>query len=334
MRKLFVILFLFCAVFASAQNTALDQMRNIEADNLANTKYYDQIYDSKKSQDTSLKSKHGAFTTMRENAGAGFDTTSPYKIEYDKGVNSRNVNVYGDVSETGKEVMMISSSVNVPPVSAPVLVGDDETDDMFMEALGGASKANSYKGNYETSVGKQQERNFDMSQQLSQAAAKQNQADAQFANDVAIAKQKQAAQAAAQALQAHQQQNLNNNGGQREESFWGNLGKTFMQGMVNVGIEATNYKYGTNIETIGNKKSSNSSGSANQSCTYEGQRFYGQTCQYCINNKPRSSSACSQCCNSLGRSIYRAAYPHRWSGDGRNYCFCMFNSSGTKGYLF
>ena len=326
MRKLLIISFLFCSVFAFAQNKALDQMRNIEADNLANTEYYNQVYDSQKSQDTSLKSKNGAFSTMRENAGAGFDTTSPNKIKYDKGVNSRNVNVYVDVSEKGKEVMMKSSAVNVPPVSAPVLVGDDDADDMFLDALGGASKANSYKGDYETAVGKQQERDFDMSEQLSQAAVKQNQANAKFANDVAIAKQKRAEEAQRQAKQQANQD--------EEPSFWGKLGKIALQGMVNVGIEATNYKYGTNIETIGNKNSSNSSGSANQSCTYEGQRFYGQTCQYCINNKPRSSSACSQCCNSLGRSIYRATYPHRWSGDGRNYCFCMFNSSGTKGYLF
>ena len=149
-----------------------------------------------------------------------------------------------------------------------------------------------------------------------------------MSDKIAAATQKQAA-----ADRQYAAQNANNNSESEEPGFWGKLGKIALQGMVNVGIEATNYKYGTNIETIGNKNSSNSSGSANQSCTYEGQRFYGQTCQYCINNKPRSSSACRQCCNSLGRSIYRATYPHRWSGDGRNYCFCMFNSSG-KGYLF
>ena len=328
MRKILLISFLFCAVYAFTQNTALDQMRSMEADSLANTKYYNQVYDSQKSQDTSMTSKHGTYATMRENAGYGFDTASPYKVNYGNGVTNKNVKGYATTSETGKEVIM-RNSVNIPPVSAPVLVGDDDADDMFLEALGGASSANSYKGNYETAVGKQQERNFDMSEQLSQAAIKQNQANAKFANDVAIAKQKRAEEEAQR--QAQQQQGYQDD---EEPSFWGKLGKIALQGAVNVGIEATNYKYGTNIETIGNKNSSKFSGSANQSCTYEEQRFYGQTCQYCINNKPRSSSACSQCCNSLGRSIYRAAYPHRWSGDGRNYCFCMFNSSGTKGYLF
>ena len=73
---------------------------------------------------------------------------------------------------------------------------------------------------------------------------------------------------------------------------------------------------------------------ANQFCTYEGKRFSGKTCEYCINNKPRSSMQCSQCCNSFGRYVYNAVYPHRWEHDGRYYCFCMFNASGSQGYLF
>ena len=73
---------------------------------------------------------------------------------------------------------------------------------------------------------------------------------------------------------------------------------------------------------------------ANQFCSYEGKRFSGKPCQYCINHKPRNSMECSQCCNSFGRYVYRAAYPHRWAGDGQYYCFCMFNASGTAGYLF
>lgn len=335
MRKLLVISFLFCGIFAFAQNrpSATDQMHNAMTQSLANTEYYDEAHQN-------VPNAHGVATRdnltgeaelLRQGIGAPFVENKGGK--YSKGASPTKVKNYiaHSAADPNHEIVM-PSTVEIPPVSAPVSVSDDEADDMFLDALGGGSSASSYKGNYETKVGKQKEQNFDMSEQLEQAAEKQNRANEQFANDVAIARQKQAAQAAAQALQAHQQQNLNNNGGQREESFWGNLGKTFMQGMVNVGIEAVNHKHGTNIETIGPKQKS--SGSGGGSCTYEGQRFYGQTCQYCINNKPRSSSACSQCCNSLGRSIYRATYPHRWGGDGRNYCFCMFNSSGTKGYLF
>lgn len=331
MKKFLTLTFLFCSVFAFAQNrpSATDQMHNAMTQSLANTEYYDEAHQN-------VPNAHGVATRenltgeaelLRQGIGAPFVENKGGK--YTKGATPTQVRNYITHSTADpNHTIVMPSPVEIPPVSAPVSVSEDEADDMFLNALGETTTANSYKGNYETKVGKQREQNFDMSEKLSQAAEKQNRADAQFANDVAIAKQKRAEEEARRSAQAQQDDDDN------EGSFWGNLGKTFMQGMVNVGIEATNYKYGTNIETIGNKNSSNSSGSANQSCTYEGQRFYGQTCQSCINNKPRSSSACSQCCNSLGRSIYRAVYPHRWSGDGRNYCFCMFNSSGTKGYLF
>ena len=329
MRKPLIILFLFCSICVFAQNkpSATDQMHNAMTQSLANTEYYDEAHQN-------VQNAHGVATRdnltgeaelLRQGIGAPFVENKGGK--YSKGASPTKVKNYiAHSSADPNHVIVMPSPVKIPPVSDPVSISDDDADDMFMNALGGASKASSYKGDYEAAVGKQQERNFDMSEQLSQAAVKQNQANAKFANDVAVAKQRRAEEAQRQAQQQQAYQD-------EDPGFWGKLGKIAMQGMVNVGIEATNYKYGTNIETIGNKKQS-SGGSTNQSCTYEGQRFYGQTCQYCINNKPRSSSACSQCCNSLGRSIYRAAYPHRWSGDGRNYCFCMFNSSGTKGYLF
>lgn len=73
---------------------------------------------------------------------------------------------------------------------------------------------------------------------------------------------------------------------------------------------------------------------ANQFCSYEGKRFSGAPCAYCINHKPRTQMDCQKCCQSFNRPLYRASYPHRWSGDGGYYCFCMFNASGTAGYLF
>lgn len=332
MQKLLTLTFLFCGVFAFAQNrpSATDQMHNAMTQSLANTEYYDEAH-------RNVPNAHGVATRdnltgeaelLRQGIGAPFVENKGGK--YSKGASPTKVKNYiaHSTADPNHEIVM-PSTVEIPPVSAPVSISEDEADDMFLDALGGGSSAGSYHGNYETAVGKQREQNFDMSETLSDAAEKQNRANEQFANDVAVARQRQAA-----ADKQYAAQNANNNRESEEPGFWGKLGKIALQGMVNVGIEATNYKYGTNIETIGNKNSSNSSGSANQSCTYEGQRFYGQTCQSCINNKPRSSSSCSQCCNSLGRSIYRAVYPHRWSGDGRNYCFCMFNSSGTKGYLF
>lgn len=305
-------------VFAQNKPSATDQMHNAMVQSLANTEYYDEAHQN-------VPNAHGVATRenltgeaelLRQGIGAPFVENKGGK--YTKGATPTQVRNYITHSTADpNHTIVMPSPVEIPPVSDPVSVSDDDDiDAMMLNALGGdeaikASRNSDYQGNYDVAVGQKEEQKFDMSGKIAAATQKQAVADKQYAA-----------------------QNANNNRESEEPGFWGNLGKTFMQGMVNVGIEATNYKYGTNIETIGNKNSSNSSGSANQSCTYEGQRFYGQTCQSCINNKPRSSSACSQCCNSLGRSIYRAVYPHRWSGDGRNYCFCMFNSSGTKGYLF
>ena len=322
--RLSVIPFLLCSTVAFAQNTALDQMRTMEADNLANTQYYNQVHDSKKSQDTSMRSTHGAFTTMRENAGAGFDTSST-KIRYDEGVTNRNVDGFVKESEQGKTII-IPKGVSVPPVSAPVSISAEETDDMFLNALGETSSANSYKGDYETAVGKQQAKDFDMSEHLSQAAEKQNRANAQFAADVAVAKQKRAEEEARRAAQAQQ-----NSTDDDDDSFWGRLGKTFMQGMVNVGIEATNHKYGTNIETIGNKKKS--SGSGGGSCTYYGKTFGSAVCDNCIRNKPRSSYDCDKCCRSFRRSLMQApSYSATSSGGRPAGCLCRFGP--TSGIAF
>ena len=321
MKKYILFSAAFCLtvnVFAQNKPSAVDQMHNAMTQSLANTEYYDEAHQN-------IPNAHGVATRenltgeaelLRQGIGAPFVENKGGK--YSKGATPTQVRNYiaHPTANPNHEIVM-RSPVEIPPVSDPVSVSDDDDiDAMMLNALGGDkaikdSRNSNYQGNYDVGVGQKEEQKFDMSDKIANATQKQAAADRQYAA-----------------------QNANNNRESEEPGFWGKLGKIALQGMVNVGIEATNYKYGTNIETIGNKNSSNSSGSANQSCTYEGQRFYGQTCQSCINNKPRSSSACSQCCNSLGRSIYRAVYPHRWSGDGRNYCFCMFNSSGTKGYLF
>lgn len=329
MKKFLTLTFLFCSVFAFAQNrpSATDQMHNAMTQSLANTEYYDEAH-------RNIPNAHGVATRdnltgeaelLRQGIGAPFVENKGGK--YSKGATPTQVRNYitHSTADPNHEIVM-PSTVEIPPVSAPVSVSEDEADDMFLNALGETSTANSYKGNYETKVGKQREQNFDMSEKLSQAAEKQNRADAQFANDVAIAKQKRAEEEARRSAQAQQDDD-------DEGSFWGNLGKTFMQGMVNVGIEATNYKYGTNIQTIGNKPKS-SGGNNNQTCSLNGNTFHGDSCTYCVLNKPRSSSDCNKCCRSFGRSLMQApSYSATASRGGRPAgCLCRFGP--TSGYLF
>lgn len=328
MRKLLAIPFLFCGIFAFAQNrpSATDQMHNAMTQSLANTEYYDEAH-------RNVPNAHGVATRdnltgeaelLRQGIGAPFVENKGGK--YSKGASPTKVKVYmtHSTADPNHEIVM-PSTVEIPPASAPVSISEDEADDMFLNALGGASSANSYKGNYETAVGKKQEQNFDMSEQLSQAAEKQNRANAQFANDVAVAKQKQAEENARRAAQAQQQEE------EKETSFWGNLGKTFMQGMVNVGIEAVNYKHGTNIETIGPKQKS--SGSGGGSCTYYGKTFGATVCDNCIRHKPRSSYDCDKCCRSFGRSLMQApSYSATSSGGRPAGCLCRFGP--TSGIAF
>ena len=326
MKKFLTLTFLFCSVFAFAQNrpSATDQMHNAMTQSLANTEYYDEAH-------RNIPNAHGVATRdnltgeaelLRQGIGAPFVENKGGK--YSKGASPTKVKVYmtHSTADPNHEIVM-PSTVEIPPVSAPVSVSEDEADDMFLNALGETSTANSYKGNYETKVGKQREQNFDMSEKLSQAAEKQNRADAQFANDVAIAKQKRAEEEARRSAQAQQDDD-------DEGSFWGNLGKTFMQGMVNVGIEATNYKYGTNIETIGPKKKSSGSGG---SCTYYGKTFGATVCDNCIRNKPRSSYDCDKCCRSFGRSLMQPpSYSATSSGGRPAGCLCRFGP--TSGIAF
>lgn len=323
MRKLIFFLFAILTVIAFAKDDALNQAQSMTSENLANSTYYDQVHNSANSQDTSLKNKHGKFTTMRENAGYGFDTPADKKMTYHNGGSNRHVDAYATNTEDGKTIFMQSPTANIPPVSKPVDVS--ETDDMFLDMLGGTASANSYQGDYETAVGKKQEQNFDMSADLTQAAAKQNQADAQFANDVALAKQRQAEEEARRAAQAAQQQN---NSGKSGGSFLGNIGKALAQGAVNA------YAIKNGLDPIDFSGNSNkNSGNTNQTCSYGGQTFRGKTCDLCIYNKPRSSYACSQCCYSLGRPLMQAPSYSAVSSGGRPAgCLCRFGP--TSGYRF
>ncbi len=330
MRKLSVILFLFCAANVFAAEDALNQAQSMTLENLANTKYYDQVHNSANSQDTSLTNKHGKFTTMRENAGYGFDTPADKKMSYQNGGSNRHVDAYVANTEDGRKVIMESPTVNIPPVSKPVSVDASETDDMFLDMLGDTSSENSYKGDYETAVGTKQEQNFDMSNQLTEAAEKQNRANVQFENDVALAKQKQAQQAALQAMQAQQQKNLNNNrnnGSNNGGSFWGNIGKAFAQGAVN----AIAQKHGLDPIDFNNGNSGNS-GNGNTTCRYGEYTFRGQACDLCVYNKPRSSYACDRCCRSLGRPLMQAPSYYATSSGGRpSGCLCRFGpTSGLR----
>ena len=328
MRKYLTFTFIFLTVIAWAKDDALNQAQSMTSENLANTKYYDQVHNSAASQNTSLKSQHGKFTTMRENAGYGFDTPANNKMTYYNGGSNKHVDGYVTNSEDGRIVIMESPTKNIPPVSKPVSVSAEETDDMFLDMLGEESSADSYKGNYETAVGTQQEQNFDMSNQLTEAAEKQNRANAQFANDVAIAKQRQAEQAAAQALAAKQQQNLNNNNGRNSGggSVWGNIGKALAQGAVNAFAQ----KHGLDPIDFNNNSKGNNKGNA--TCKYGGYTLPGEACNLCVYNKPRSSYACNKCCYSLGRSLMQApSYSATSSGGRPSGCLCRFGpTSGLR----
>ena len=323
MRKLLFLSFIFLTVAAWSRDEALNQMQSMTSENLANTKYYDQVHNSAASQNTSLKSQHGKFTTMRENAGYGFDTPANKQMTYHNGGSNRHVDGYVTNSEDGRKVIMESPTANIPPVSKPVSISAEETDDMFLDMLGEESSADSYQGNYETAVGMQQEQSFDMSGQLSEAVEKQNRANEQFQTDVAIAKQRQAEQAA---MQAQQQNENRNNSGNSGGGIWSNLGKALAQGAVN----AIAQKHGLDPIDFNNNGQKNSNG--NTTCRYGEYTFRGQACDLCVYNKPRSSYACNKCCYSLGRSLMQApSYSATSSGGRPSGCLCRFGpTSGIR----
>lgn len=324
MKKYFLFLAAFClsiSVFAQRNTpSAVDQMHNAMTQSLANTEYYDEAHKN-------MPNAHGVATKenltgeaelLRQGIGAPFVENKGGK--YSKVTKPGEVKAYiAHSTADPNNTIVMESPVTIPPVSDPVDVSDDDIDAMMMGALGGdaaikASQNSNYQGNYETAVGQKQEQSFDMSDKIAAATKKQAAADRQYA-----------------AL------NANNNKAKDDDDepgFWGQLGKTFIQGLANVAIETTNYKYGTNIETIGNKKTSNSSGgNKNQTCRLEGVTFYGDTCTYCVLNRPRSSSDCNKCCYSFGRSLMQApSYSATSSGGRPAGCLCRFGP--TSGYRF
>lgn len=314
---------LFCltaSVFAqnSQQPSATAQMHNAMTQSLANTEYYDEAHKN-------IPNAHGVATRenltgeaelLRQGIGAPFVENKGGT--YSKGGNAANVRNYvaHSTADPNNEIIM-ASPVKVPPVSDPVSVSDeDDIDAMMLSALGGdkaikASQNSNYQDNYVIAVGQKEEEKFDMSDKIAAATQKQAAADKKYA-----------------ALNAN-----NNSSGEKEESgFWGKLGKTLGQGLANIAIETTNYKYGTNIETIGNTKKT-SGGNKNQTCRLEGVTFYGDTCTYCVNNRPRSLSDCNKCCYSFGRSLMQApSYSATSSGGRPSGCLCRFGP--TSGYRF
>lgn len=295
-------------------------MHNAMVQSLANTEYYDEIYKG-------VPNAHGVATRenltgeaelLRQGIGAPFVENKGGK--YSKVLTPGTAKAYiAHPTAAPNEAIVMESPVRIPEVSAPVAVSDDDIDDMMLSALGGdsaikASQNSNYQGNYETAVGQKQERNFDMSAQIADAT------------------QKQAAATRAYEQQQAQQNARRNSSDDDEPGFWGQLGKTFMQGLANVAIETTNYKYGTNIETIGNTKKT-SGGNKNQTCRLEGVTFRGDTCTYCVLNRPRSLSDCNKCCYSFGKSLMQAPSYSAVSSGGRPAgCLCRFGP--TSGYRF
>ena len=321
MKKYILFLpFLFAAAFVFAKDpSATKQMHNTMVQTLGNTEYYDEVYKG-------VPNAHGVDTRenltgeaelLRQGMGAPFTNNSGGN--YLEGGTPTNVkNYYAHPVNNPSQNIVMKTPVNVPPVSAPVDVSDeDDIDAMMLNALGGqkaikASQDSNYQGNYNTAVGQKEEQNFDMSEKIAQTQKKQAAADRQYA-----------------ALNAH---NNSSKAEQEEPGFWGKLGKIAAQGLVNATIETTNHVYGTNIETIGNTKKT-SGGNKNQTCKLEGVTFYGDTCTYCVYNRPRSSSDCNKCCYSFGRSLMQAPSYSATSYGGRpSGCLCRFGP--TSGYRF
>ena len=321
MKKYFLFLAVLClsiSVFAQRNTpSAVDQMHNAMTQSLANTEYYDEAHKN-------MPNAHGVATKenltgeaelLRQGIGAPFVENKGGK--YSKVTKPGEVKAYiAHSTADPNNTIVMESPVSIPPVSDPVSVSDDDIDNMMLSALGGdsaikASQNSNYQGNYETAVGQKTEQNFDMSDKIAAATKKQAAADRQYA-----------------ALNANNKAKSEDD----EPGFWGQLGKTFMQGLANVAIETTNYKYGTNIETIGNTKKT-SGGNKNQTCSLEGVTFHGDTCTYCVYNRPRSSSDCSKCCYSFGRSLMQApSYSATSSGGRPAGCLCRFGP--TSGYRF
>ena len=324
MKKYFLTFgFLCLVVFLGAQkNSAIVQMHEANIEGLKNTEYYDEYYkNNPKAQDTLEKAE-----TMRSNASAVFDSPSDLQRTGGGKISTQVVPGYNvNVKSEGRQVQMITPAGNIPPVSEPVSVSADDIDAMMMGAIGGeatikASQNSNYQGSYETAVGQKEEQNFDISAQVASAAKKDEAAKKEYEQQ--------------QQRQAQQSSNSANRPAKQEPGFWGKLGAIALQGLANTAIEATNYKYGTNIETIGNNNNNSSGGNGNQTCTYDGQTFHGDACQYCILNKPRSSSACNKCCHSLGRSLMQAPiyYPNGPAPGFPPGCYCRFGP--TSGIQF
>ncbi len=331
MKKYFLVAVVFClsaSVFAQnkQQPSAADQMHNTITQSLANTEYYDEAHKN-------VPNAHGVATKdnltgeaelLRQGIGAPFVENKGG--HYSKDANAGNVKVYVTHSTADpNNVVVLDSPVNIPPVSEPVSVSADDIDAMMMGAIGGeaaikASQNSNYQGSYETAVGQKEEQNFDISAQVASAAKKEEASKKEYEQQ--------------QQRQSQQSSNSANRPAKQEPSFWGKLGAVALQGLANTAIEATNYKYGTNIETIGNNNNNSSGGNGNQTCTYDGQTFHGDACQYCILNKPRSSSACNKCCHSLGRSLMQAPiyYPNGPAPGFPPGCYCRFGP--TSGIQF
>ena len=324
MKKYLLILAICClsiTVFAQSNNqpSAAAQMHNAMTQSLANTEYYDEAHKN-------VPNAHGVATKdnltgeaelLRQGIGAPFVENKGGK--YSAGGTATNVKNYLTHSTADpNNVIVMESPVKVPPVSEPISVSDDDIDAMMMGALGGdaaikESQNSNYQGNYETAVGQKEEQKFDMSAQIATASEKQA-----------------AAQKAYEQQQRQAQQNQNNSS-DKEPGFWGKIGKIAAQGLANTAIEMSNHKYGTNIQTIGNKNNSsgNSSGS---SCKYGGYTLPAKACDLCVRNTPRSSYACSQCCYAIGIPLMQApSYSATSSGGRPSGCLCRFGpTSGLR----
>ena len=141
MNKYILVPVAFCLtvnVFAQNRPSAVDQMHNAMTQSLANTEYYDEAHQN-------IPNAHGVATRdnltgeaelLRQGIGAPFVENKGGK--YSKGASPTQVRNYitHSTADPNHEIVM-PSPVEIPPVSAPVSISDDDADDMFMNALGG-----------------------------------------------------------------------------------------------------------------------------------------------------------------------------------------------------
>ena len=118
-----------------------------------------------------------------------------------------------------------------------------------------------------------------------------------------------------------------------------NVGDIFVKGLAEVGVaivpQLIGQYGGIPAATAAQAFSGMSTTSSNGATCGDGKhQFQGATCDKCVNNKPRSNTACAACCATLGKPIADNRYwPNgRAPKDGftRPGCYCVFTDGSAN----